>query len=316
MVEQKLAVRLYKAGDENGITKLFREIFGREMTLEEWKWKYLSDGNNKVYSSVAVTETGEIVAHYGGMVHQMVFNGKEIRGLSIGDIMVHPKYRGTKLFKKVAELVPEEAVTDGIMLGYGFPKERAMLLAEKLGLYEKIEDVYEAYKETRFNNNINRFIYKLFPISYDDPRIDSLWESVQSEIGLSVIRDRVYFNWRYKRHPFFKYELWGFKGRFSNRLLGIVILRRENEKILISDFVCKKDMLKPLLQKTENYASTCGFKTLSLWLPEYLSKEIGDLAFNIKLTGTCIPRTTHDKTLKKNEIKGKFFYTMGDTDFL
>ncbi len=316
MAEQKLTIRLYKTGDEYLITCLFREIFGREMSLQEWRWKYLGEDNDKVYSSVAVSETGEIVAHYGGMVHRMVFHGKEIRGLSIGDLMVHPKFRGTKLFKKVAIIVPEEAVQDGIILGYGFPKQRAMLLSEKLGLYEKVEDVWEAYKETIFNNNLIRYSYKLFPLGYDEPEIDILWKSACKGFGLSVIRDRKYLNWRYRRHPFFKYEMWGLKSRFSNRLLGIVVLRRDNDKILIIDFICKEDMLKPLFQKTENYALTCGFRNISLWIPEYLSKKMEEIGFSIRLTGTCIPRTTHEKTLKKDEIKDNFFYTMGDTDFM
>jgi GNAT superfamily N-acetyltransferase len=316
MAAQKLTIRLYKKGDEHLITSLFRDIFGREMSLEEWRWKYFGEDNEKVYSSIAVSGTGELVAHYGGMVHRMVFNHREIRGLSIGDVMVHPNFRGTKLFKKVALIVPEEAVQDGIVLGYGFPNQRAMLLPEKLGLYEKVEDVWEAYKETLFNNSLIRYIYKLFPLGYDEPRIDILWKSAAKGFGLSVIRDRNYLDWRYRRHPFFKYEMWGFKSRFSNRLLGMVVLRRDNDKMLIIDFICEENMLKPLFQKTENYAVTCGFKNISLWLPEYLSKKMEEIGFSIRLTGTCIPRTTHEKTLKKDEIKGRFFYTMGDTDFM
>jgi len=101
-----VTVRLYQDGDEHGIVRLFREVFGREMTLDEWRWKYRGRGNRKVYSSVGVTDSGEIVAHYGGMPHRMTYHNREVYGLAIGDVIVHPKFRGFKLFKKAAEMVP------------------------------------------------------------------------------------------------------------------------------------------------------------------------------------------------------------------
>jgi hypothetical protein len=32
--------RLYSPGDETGIVRLFKTVFGREMSLREWKWNY------------------------------------------------------------------------------------------------------------------------------------------------------------------------------------------------------------------------------------------------------------------------------------
>jgi GNAT superfamily N-acetyltransferase len=316
MPEQKLTIRLYQDGDEQGIVKLFKEIFNREMTIEEWRWKYTGQGNKKVYSSVAVNETNEVIAHYGGIPHRMIYHGKEIHGLSIGDVIVHPAFRGLKLFKKAAEMVPDEAVRDGFILGYGFPNERALLLPEKLGLYEKVEYVFEAQKDVTFHNNLNRFSFKFFPLRFVDGRIDILWETAKKELKLSVVRDREYLSWRYQRHPFSSYELWGLRKRWGKRLEGIAVLRREDERMLIIDFLCPLSIIFTLSQKIENYAFTLGEKKLILWHPEYLSLRLSQMGFSIKPTGICIPRTTHEKTLTKDEMAGIFFYTMGDTDFL
>ncbi len=316
MTEKGVDLRLYRPGDETGIVKLFREIFGREMTLEEWRWKYTGRVKKKVYSSVGVSESGEIVAHYGGMPQRMIYHGREVYGLSIGDIMVHMKFRGFKLFKKAAALVPGEAVRDGIILGYGFPAKRALALAEKLGLYEKVEDVYEGTKEPGFNNNINRFIYRFFPLNFEDTRIDSLWESVKKEMTLAVVRDGDYLRWRYQKHPFFHYELWGLKKRLGSRLQGLAVLRREEERMLVTDFLCRAKMLGALFEKIENYAYRLGKKTIILWFPEYIGPTLGERGFSLYPSATSIPRTTHESTLTKAEMKGNFFYTMGDTDFL
>jgi hypothetical protein len=309
-------VRLYQNGDEYLIAKLFKEVFGREMSLDEWKWKYKSSGNQRIYSSVAVSETHGIVAHYGCMARRMIYQGKEVFGLAIGDVMVHPQFRGTKLFKKVTMLAPEESGKDGISIGYGFPNERAMLLPEKLGLYEKVEDVFEATKKVKFANNLNRFIYKFFPLSFDDNRINILWESVKAELKLALIRDREYLTWRYQRHPFFKYELWGLKKRWGNKLHGIAVLRKEDERMLIIDFISRLDTMQILFQKMENYAFIVGSETIIVWTPEYLRQKLEKIGFLVRPSVTCIPRSTHKAYLPKEYLKGIFFYTMGDTDFL
>jgi GNAT superfamily N-acetyltransferase len=313
---QSPEVRLYRPGDEAGIRGLFKEVFGREMSFEEWVWKYSGAKSERVWSSVAVTETNEVVAHYGGMPKRMIFNGREIKGIAIGDVMVHPKYRGLNVFRKVVALLPQETEKHGFVLGYGFPNERALRLPEKLGLYEKVEDVSEACKEVQFYRNLPRYAYRFFPLQYDDRRIDRLWEKVKGGIHLAVIRDREYLSERYQRHPLYTYELWGLRRRWEMRLSGIAILRREKERMLLIDFVCPLDLLGPFFQKIENYVYTTGIKRLVFWFPDYLRERVASGGFSIYPSGTSIPRTNREKWLTKAEIEGKFFYAMGDTDFM
>lgn len=310
------SVRLYQSGDENGIVRLFNTVFDRKMTIEEWNWKYRKNRGAEVYASVAVTSSNEIVAHYGGLPQKAMYHQKEIKAIAIADVMVHPSFRGTKLFKKIAELLPDASAPDGFMLGYGFPTARAMRLPEILGVYEKVEDVGESVKEVKRINNGVRFIYKLFPLSFDDERIDALWDSLKQQIKLSVIRNRSYLKWRYKEHPFYTYELWGIRRRWQQKLTGFVVVRRDGDNLLLIDFLCPLDQLAAVFQKIENYALTSGCKGLRLWHPEFLNERLKQAGFTVGKSGTCIPRTTHPAWLKKDEIKGHFFYTMGDTDFL
>ena len=310
-------VRLYRTGDEKGITALFREVFGREMTIAEWRWKYLGREKRRVYASIAVNdETGEVLAHYGGVLHRMVYRGKEICGLSIGDVMVHPACRGLRLFKRVASLLPEVAASDGIVMGYGFPNERAMRLPEKLGLYEKVEDLMEGVKEVVFHKGPDRYLYKLFPLEYSDERIDRLWDSVRGYYTLCVVRDRKYFAWRYKNHPLFTYELWGLKIRAGRELKGLAVLKREEGQVMIMDFLQSDGDFRTLFRKLENCAYASGVKMLKLWAPPFLEHKLSAYGFSVRNAAISIPRTTHEKFLMKEEIEGSFFYTMGDTDFL
>lgn len=310
-------IRLYKPGDEIGITALFKEIFDREITLEEWRWKYIESYPKKVYSSVAVSGEMGIVGHYGGVCLPLIYRGRPAYGLSICDVMIHPSFRGIKILRRLSSLVPSEAAKDGIIMGYGFPNKNTLMKpALSLGIYEHVEDVLEGNKEAKFHNDPIRYAFKFFPLDYSDIRIDRLWEECKADLSLAVVRDRDYLRWRYQRHPFFQYELWGLKKRWGHKLLGLTVLRREAERILVIDFLCMSDMMEILFHKIENYSFVCGKKSLTLWFPDYLQNILACLGFSIKPSCTSIPRTTHEKALTKNEMAGIFFYTMGDTDFL
>jgi hypothetical protein len=316
-VPDSIEIRLYRPGDEVGITRLFKEVFGREMSIEEWRWKYVRNSSRKVYSSVAVHKDMGIVGHYGGICFPLVYKGRPAHGLAICDVMIHPRFRGIKTLRRLSYLVPHEAVKDGIIMGYGFPNKSTLLKpALSLGIYEHVEDVVEGNKETNSYNDSIRFMFKFFPIDYSDIRIDQLWEACKTNLSLAVVRNRDYLKWRYQRHPFFQYELWGLKTRLGHKLRGFTVLRREAERMLVIDFLCMSDMMEPLFHKIENFSFVCGKKNLTLWFPGYLQDILTGLGFSIKPSGTCIPRTTHESTLTKDEMAGVFFYTMGDTDFL
>jgi hypothetical protein len=315
MTKEPLTVRFYEKGDEVGITRLFQEIFGREMTLGEWSWKYRESYPQKIYSSVAIDKGRGIVGHYGALRLPLIYHGNVKGGLAICDVMIHPKFRGIKVLRKLSSLAPAEAVKDGIIIGYGFPNKRNLLSpALSLGIYEMVEDVMEGTKEVRFHNDPLRYGFKLFPLEYSDARIDRLWESCKGDLALAVVRDRRYLTWRYKDHPLFHYELWGLRRRMGRKLLGLAILRKEEERVLLIDFLCSKGMLGPLLKKLENYTYTTGGKTLTLWFPPFMERPFSALGFSTGTTYTSVPRTTHENTLTKAEIEGNFFYTMGDTD--
>ncbi|MEF9426871.1 MAG: GNAT family N-acetyltransferase [Candidatus Mariimomonas ferrooxydans] len=247
--DNNITIRMYREGDEAGIIKLFKEIFGREMTLDEWRWKYIESHPQKIYISVAVHKEDGIIGHYGGICLPFLHNGKPVQGLAICDVMIHPKFRGRRLFKELVNLLPVESAKDGINIGYGFPnKDTLMKPALLLGLFEKIEDVIEGNKEVKLHNDLVRYSFKLFPLEYSDIRIDYLWESCKHSLYLAVVRDRRYLTWRYKNHPLFSYEIWGLKKRFGRRLYGLAIVKKEEDRVLIMDFLFAEGMFKPLFR--------------------------------------------------------------------
>ncbi len=287
------------------------------MSLDEWRWKYIESNPEKVYSTVAIDEELGVVGHYGAVRLPLIYKGRPAVGLAICDVMALPSFRGIRTLKKMSFLTPREAIRDGIIIGYGFPNKDTLLSpALHLGIYEMVEEVMEAVKEVKFHDDANRYRFKLFPLEYSDLRIERLWDRCKGKLTLAVVRDRRYLTWRYKNHPLFRYELWGMKERLGSSLIGLAVLKRERDRVLLMDFVSGKRTLLALLGKIENLAYSVGAKTLELWIPPYMGKTLTTLGFSVQIGATALPRTTEEPTLKKEDIVGHFFYTMGDTDFL
>jgi hypothetical protein len=230
--------------------------------------------------------------------------------------MIHPASRGLRNLKAVTHMMEEHLFRQGFRMVYGFPNERTLLTpGERLGLFERIEEVCEAYKEVSFHNSPRRFAYRLFPLSYDDARIEVLWERVKRNMVLAVIRDRRYLTWRYARHPRHTHELWGLRKRWSRRLSGLAVLKREPEgRALLMDFVVTRGDERALFEKVENLLFTSQARRLHLWIPPHCASLLEETGFTVVPTGTTIPCTTHRGFLAKADIEGRFFYTLGDAD--
>jgi len=317
----EVTIREYRLGDEYGIIKLFKEVFGRDMSIEEWQWKYRGQGNDKVLAVVLEDRESGIVGYYGSITLRMIRDGKEIKGVAAGDTMIHPKHRSFVRLKKMRNLWVDESLRESVIMFYGFSPERIVKLAvERLGIYDTAEPVYEAAKDVRFNNDPSRFLYKLSPLSFDDGRIDELWDKAKHQFKLSVIRDSAYFQWRYKNHPLFSYEIWGLTRRWSSHLAGLAVLKKEDsDNLLLMDMVFREKNLAPLLKKVENLAFSIGKKKMGLWLPYRMHPELETLGFISRPSGATIPtmpQSGHPSTIKKDEVVANFYYTCGDTDFL
>jgi hypothetical protein len=146
-----------------------------------------------------------------------------------------------------------------------------------------------------------------------DARIDALWDRVGTTLDLAVVRGRKYLFWRFKRHPHYTYQLWGLRRRWSRRLAGWAVVRDMGETLYVMDLLFDESPL-PLLDKLENMAVTAGKPSLTLWLPPRYHEVLEAHGFTLKPTGIVIPRTTHPGTLSKEEMQGKFYYTLGDFD--
>ena len=105
------------------IRNLFQRVFGKDKSREHFARKYLGSPNGSGYHALCV-EAGAIVAVFSALPYRYRYFGKDLVFALSVDTMVDPAARGRPFrVKKMAELVHDELMRDGIPFIYGFPNE-------------------------------------------------------------------------------------------------------------------------------------------------------------------------------------------------
>jgi len=312
-ISDNYIIRDYKKGDEEGITDLFESVFGKVMTVEQWRWKYLVPGGGRIYAKIAEDPSGKIIGYTGAVPLKGIFQNNVMPFFQIVDVMVHAKTRGHLGRKGVFEKLCKNLYADigreeSKVFCYGFPSARHFKLGSIIGLYESVEQ--------RAVDNIKNPVHSLFnvytikEISWDDNRLDSLWSELSPNFSLSIIRDRNYLNWRYATNPFFSYQLFGLflLGKFK----GWVILRDTGDEMLIVDFLFEKKRLKSIFTAIENFLVLIKIKSFRFWLPETWRKTVS--SYDQRETEAVVTNVVWKLPMPTDIVKKTFFYTMGDVD--
>jgi hypothetical protein len=312
-------IRLYRKGDEHHIVRLFQEVYGKPLTVEQWRWKYLGQGNLRVWAALAFNNKGELVAHYGGLPVRMFFRGRHITACQCVDAMVKKGYRANDLgiaqtesiFYRLGNLIYD---TFGTFF-YAFPGDVYYNWGRKTGHIEECLTVPE-YRLNCDGNLRSSSLYRLRVIGWDDSRVDELWRKVEKDIGWAMVRDREFIDWRYNRNPFYKHVVYGLEHIISKKLHGWAVVRDDGEDWRIMDAVFISTCMETLLAKVAAAGSGMNKKQIKIWLPDVFKQRLQAAGFNSYDIHTWMPNFIRFKTADTEEIRDNFYYTMGDTDFL
>lgn len=310
---EKYIIRDYREGDEIQIAALFKSTFGKELTVEHWKWKYRIPGEGRIYSKVVEDASHEIIGHAGAIPLAGVLNGQHITFFQIADVMVHHRARGflgkrnifSEMIKALFEHIGKEFQE---VFCYGFPGRRPYIIGERVGAYETIEYGIDCLKDAR-RSLLPRFC-RVEPLAWNDERIDPFWENVAGELSLAVIRDRRYLLWRYAEHPVVAYQLFGVVrlGKF----LGWAVVRHEHDRLSVVDLLVHQDTCREIMRALETFFAGSGRKHIRLWLPQRWRNTLKGYTF--QETEVVITNMVWRLPLATSFVRENLFYTMGDVD--
>ena len=309
-------------GDHAGCRSLFLRAFDQVISPELWEWKY---GSGRGRATMAMR--GErVIAHYGCVSRRILMRGQEIRALQICDVMVDPAERAimtrTGAFFQVARSAQEAFIGFGAdhELGYGFPNQRHMRLAETMGLYDEVERLVELEWPTAGRRH--RLWTTKAELSdgreMDRRSLAGVWERMRHRMmdQILVVRDADYWQYRYTENPKYDYAMLSVRRCLSNQLIGIVVLRREAEECKLIDVLAEPRHMKLLVSHARRQAAEWGVPVLKAWLTQHCAHWLAGRDAVYRSTDIVIPLNIHARVHLTEEVRGRWFLMMGDTDFL
>ncbi len=309
------------------IRPLFEASFGVDFDEELWIWKYPSDSDN----SVVIREHagGEVMSFYGGVPRQIEYFGEFAMAIQCCDIMVLPSRRrhyGRKsLFFKTAATFLEREVGNTVrhLLGFGFPNQKVMRYAMRLGLYGKTDEFVEVVFSEPFLSSSS--IEGMFiDADLDNPEhrksVDSLWQQMRIGFanGIIGLRDSGYMHHRYVQHPFARRGQ--FKCRFvlnnRNQIVALVVMKVHEDLCLLMDIVCPWDELRFSLELTARLTAASEAMSMKFWITRGWLERLTLDSCTVNSLGINIPCNNWNPGPSANKLAGAWWLTAGDMDFM
>lgn len=192
--------RPYRSGDEPAITALFEVVFGRPMSLEFWRWRFLDHPAGGPLVMLAFAE-GALVGHYAASRAPLSLHGEYHPAALSMTTMTHPDWRGRRLFEKTADALYATLPEQGITAVYGFPNPAVHALRiMRAGWY----DSYEVPTLTLDMASLRH------PAQPDpavriaeriDARFGRFFAKVAPDLPIAPHRDSDILSWRIDRNP-------------------------------------------------------------------------------------------------------------------
>jgi predicted acetyltransferase len=314
--------RDYKRGDEHQIVTLFREVFGREMSLSFWKWRFVQNPFGQGITKL-LFDDNKLVGHYAVIPMNVQVEDKPVKAVFSMTTMTHPNYAGQGIFTYLAEETYRACQEKGFLFVYGFPNKNSYfgfthklgwqgqgkmtILEKQLQPKEKKRTIGKAIKQTEcFDNTVNL-----------------LWDRVKRDYTIIVERTQEFLNWRFVDNPDVSYVKYVVSSN-SDHILGYAILKvyiRQDMTIgHIVDMlsIAEKEVVKILLEHSFNYFLERGIRYISCWIPKncFYNSILEEEGFIRKETETYFGTRLFEyvSSLKSTEQPSNWFLTMADSD--
>ncbi len=225
-----LKVRLYRQGDERAILDCYNKIFAAPRDLRHWHWKFRDNPTGRTQLAVAEdTATGQVVGQYASLPLVTWMEGVRITSSQIVDLMVLPQWRthGGRpgLFAQIGRLWIDQFINEAgghNVFSFGWPVPAWRAGQKYLG-YLNIRDWDLLFRELPVAQRAVSDAVVVTQVERYGPDVDLLWDAMQKELRLAVVRDARYLNWRFADHPDVRYRMFECRDAKSGALRGLAV---------------------------------------------------------------------------------------------
>jgi len=302
--------------------RLFKTTFNHDMTPATWQWKYGSSSGREM----GVWRENKLIAHYGGVSRKILFFGQPQTAVQIGDVMVDTSERGTLTrkgpFFLMAATFLERYIGYGkpYLIGFGFPNERAMKVAERLGLYAEVGRMIEFSWNTRSQFPLWGTRLHLIGREQTDFVItaaDQCWQRMAEDLQTAIIgvRDWNYLQYRYLDHPNQQYQIMLVKNRFNRRARGILVLRFDPEGCEIVDLIAPLAEIPLLITHARRLAGMHGATRVFCHITGNFARYFAVAGGVQQTLNIHIPANAWSDGPPPETLKDHWWLMSGDKDF-
>jgi len=301
--------------------ELFRRIFHHEMPTELWQWKYAAENSH----ALGIWRENRLIAHYGGIGRSILFFGKHENAVQIGDVMVETKERSSLTrkspFYMMAATFLEHFIGYGkrYLIGFGFPNQRAMKVAERLGLYGEVGEIVELSWKPQSRPPLIRTHLKLIdlPTKANIKAVNQCWQNMAANMQTSVIglRDWPYIQQRYLYHPSQRYQIILVRNRITQHPRGILILRYDANECEIIDLIAPLAEIPLLITQAKRLATLGKSSRLFCRITKNFTECFDRTHPTQQATGIKIPTNVWCDGPSVELLKNHWWLMGGDMDF-
>lgn len=317
-----MVIRGITSDDEFAVRTLFSECFGKELSGEEWKWKYTGSPWGST-ASIAV-DSGTVIAHYGGIRMKFYFKGKFFDVFQPCDVMTHPRYRARIFSKRGAMIKAGEYFYEHnpMDFAFGFPSERHAILGTKqLGYTEHGYVTVLIKKVSGLVLVQNALLNASVKVetgwnSIDGMGLDALWKEVRDNYGLSIDKDSRYIFWRYRDNPVKQYIPIIVRSRYTKMVKAFAVCAVKKPELSILDFFLAGDFkLRTLSRVFESIAIGKGLSNIKVWInPDEDIFQVFVKGGYVQEKGIPFIFKILNKEITPTFLFSRYCYRMGDYD--
>lgn len=298
---------------------LFEACFGHAMSQKHWHWKY----GGHALAGVGVFAQGELVGFYGGLPRQVMVHGVSAMALQIGDVMVHPSERGVLTrqgpFYLACTTMLEQLMGFGrpFLLGFGFPNKKALSLAVRHGIYEPVDQITEV--QWAVPRLLPDWRVRSKPLSLaDEVAVNVCWKEMAQSMKSSIlgVRDWQFVVHRFLQHPTVLYTLLLVRSRWSDKPLGVVVLRdRQKGGLELIDLIGATVHFQSLVRAALRHAHLLGHSRLFAWVTLSHRHLLDVWSCESVPLDVWVPANAWTSSPSATQLQGQWWLMGGDTDF-
>jgi len=269
--ERLWSTRRYRPGDEVDLLALFNREFGKQRSMEHWRWQFLRNPHAKPFIIVARTKRDdELVGSHISMPVGLKDQGRKVLAGHTLDLVVHRDYRRQGLFGITGRECFEWGAAEGMRALFAFPNEASYPgFVRTLGWHRILEPTAYSLRLGLASGNgpgwlrlalrvadapmrfvrllqwrarraaqrrrAPRLVFETAPRV--PPAHDRLWENHAALEGLSLWKDVTYMKWRYDENPDHDFEYAYL--RDGGEIAALAVIHRNSSRAMICELLAK-----------------------------------------------------------------------------